>query len=389
MTNHESRAMQALDQREDILAAAAKAKRQLTDNEERQVASLEAVAKGHLDTHTRQMDAQRAPHAAIIRGKHGGGQFAPEGRTGWLPGLHEYRELQHEARAIGTTGAFIPTLGASQYFDLMRPRVSLLAAGPVVLPVEGYGAVKVPRVTSSVTVGATPENSPIAVSDPGLGELLLDPIKIAAYTLVAREALEDSAPALRDVVARALVSDAAVALDKQFLTGNGVGGNMLGLRNVTGYTPGPSTGANGSSLTFSLLSDALAAAEQANTDPEHLAWFMAPRVFNSYRKLLDSQNRPIVSLDVSAGAKPSILGVPVHVSNNLPVNETQGTSTDCSSILLADMSQVVVAQARQVELSMSEHVGFASDQIAVRVTARYAIGVPQSLALTILSGVRP
>ncbi len=386
MSNYETRAIKALDQREEILAGAEKASRRLNPTEERKVAELEIEAREHLDSHATEV---RNKNAAVIFGKIGGGQVSPESRGGWLPGLHEYRELQHEARAIGTAGAFIPTLGANVYFDLLRPRVSVLAAGPVIIQVEGFGAVKVPKITSSVTVGATAENSTIVPSDPGLGEILLDPLKISALTLAARESLEDSAPALRDVIARALVADCAVALDKQFLVGSGTGGNMLGLRNVTGTSSAPTLGVNGGSLTFGFLADVVAASEAANTDPERLAFFMPPRVWNSVRKLVDLQGRPIVSLDPTTGTKPSIFGIPVFASNNLPVNEVQGTSTDCGSVLLADLSQVVVAQARQIELIMSEHYAFASDQVAIRVTARYALGVPQATSLVIASGVRP
>ena len=49
------------------------------------------------------------------------------------------------------------------------------------------------------------------------------------------------------------------------------------------------------------------------------------------------------------------------------------------------MTQVVVA----VELRMSADVAFANDQLAVRVTARYDVGVPQPTALVKTVGVRP
>lgn len=67
------------------------------------------------------------------------------------------------------------------------------------------------------------------------------------------------------------------------------------------------------------------------------------------RKLKDSQSRPIVSVDMSSEVRPTLWGKPVFVTNNLSITETMGTSTDCSSIVLADMSEVVVAVSRDVE----------------------------------------
>lgn len=310
-----------------------------------------------------------------------------EART-WLPGLAEYRELRAEQRAVGTSGAFIPVAYSDRYFDLLRKRTAVLAAGPVLLPVQGAGSVKVPKVTSSVTIAGTAEAAALTAGDPGLDVITLDPKKFGAYTLINREALEDSAPQLREVVANSLIRDTAVELDKQLVTGSGSGQNLTGLRNTSGVTPGASTGTNGGSLTFGFLADTLGAAEAANVDRDRLAWIMHSRTWSSVRKLADSSARPIVSIDPTQGVRPTLWGRPVFISNSLSLTETKGTSTDCSSIILADMSQVVVAVARDVELMVSEDFKFDTDQIAVRVTARYDIGVPQPTAITITDGIR-
>jgi HK97 family phage major capsid protein len=78
----------------------------------------------------------------------------------------------------------------------------------------------------------------------------------------------------------------------------------------------------------------------------------------------------------------------VHL-NSIPVNQTVGTSTDCSSLILADMSQVVVGVSRDVELMVSTEFAFDKDQVALRVTARYDIGLPNPAAVVVTAGVRP
>lgn len=313
----------------------------------------------------------------------------------WLPGIAEYRDLQREQRAVGTTGAFIPTEFVDRYFDQLRARTAVLAAGPTVINVDHAGSVKVPKVTSSATVGPVAENVAITPSDPGLGNLTLDPIKLAVMTLVAREAIEDSNPDLQMVVSNSLIRDMAVKLDQQFVNGAGTGGEMTGLLKVSGVTAGATTGANGTSLAatsgagFGVLADTLAAYEGANADPDRAAWIMHSRTWSSIRKIQDDQHRPIVSIDPTSGVRQSLWGHPVYISNSIPVNQTVGTSTDCSSIILADMSQVVVATSRAVELMMSVDFAFDKDQVAIRVTSRYDIGLPQPTAVTVTTGVRP
>lgn len=334
-------------------------------------------------------EKRAADAASVMDGLRGqpGGQSGP-GRY-WLPGLAEYRELQAEQRAVGTTGAFVPTAYSDTYFDLLRKRTAVLAAGPVLIPVSEAGSLRVPRVTSSVAIAGLAENAAITPADPGLSDIVLDPKKFGAMTLIAREALEDSRPELRSVVANSLVRDTAVELDRQLVTGDGVGNNLRGLRNTTGATAGPSTGVNGAALSFAFLADTLAAADGANLDPDRLAWIMHSRTWSSVRKLVDAQSRPMVSIDPTENVRPTLWGRPVFISNSLSIAETLGTSTDTSSILLCDMSQVVVAVARQVELQVSEDYAFNADQLAVRVTARYDIGVPQPTAVVLTTGVKP
>jgi HK97 family phage major capsid protein len=96
-----------------------------------------------------------------------------------------------------------------------------------------------------------------------------------------------------------------------------------------------------------------------------------------------------VSIDPTLGVRPTLWGKPVFISNSLSITETVGTSTDCPTILLCDNSQVLVGVSREVELVVSEDAYFATDQVAIRATARYDIAVPQAAAVVKTVGLRP
>ena len=193
--------------------------------------------------------------------------------------------------------------------------------------------------------------------------------------------MEDSSPQLLQVVSNALIRDLAVALDQQLIAGDGTGQNILGLRNIGGYTAGPSTGANGAPTSFTLLAQTVAAYEGANLDPERGVFFMNARTWGEVRALVDSAGRPLVSIDPLSALTPTLWGHKVFISNNLPITETQGTSTNCSTVLMIDMSQVYVAVSRQPEMRISQDVYFASDQLGLKVTSRFDLGVPAPAAI--------
>jgi HK97 family phage major capsid protein len=95
------------------------------------------------------------------------------------------------------------------------------------------------------------------------------------------------------------------------------------------------------------------------------------------------------AIDPTQGVKPTLWGHPVFIRNLTPIAQTVGTSTDRSTVFLADMSQVVVARSREVELVISDQVYFENDPVGLRVAGRFALGLPQPTAVVKTVGVPP
>jgi HK97 family phage major capsid protein len=79
----------------------------------------------------------------------------------------------------------------------------------------------------------------------------------------------------------------------------------------------------------------------------------------------------------------------VHISNQLSIAETVGTSTDTSYIALADMDQLAAAQRKAITVEYSRDFAFSSDQTAVRTLARYDIAPINVAGVEIITGIRP
>lgn len=326
-------------------------------------------------------------YTAAARGS--GGDTGPS----WLPTRREYYDAVGEQRATGysNAGALLATQQYSQWFDRLRTRSVVLAAGPRLIPIDGR-SLQVPVLSASSTVANVDEGTAIPVSDPTLAAVVLTPIKFASLVLASNESLSDSAPALNAIIAADLLRTMATAIDVALLVGPGglAPAKVKGLRNLAGTTAGPNLGAAGGIPTVDTFADAVAALEAAGGNPDTSAFFVSTGVWNVVRKIRAIANGSyLVNPDVSAVANTALFGVPVFVSRNIPQTEVVGASgAVCSSIILADLDQVAVGVGEDVSVQLSEDFAFNTDQVAVRCTARVDICALNPAAVVITPGAK-
>jgi HK97 family phage major capsid protein len=72
----------------------------------------------------------------------------------------------------------------------------------------------------------------------------------------------------------------------------------------------------------------------------------------------------------------------------MPSAQTVGTSSDCSTVILADMSQVVVGMRQDLQLEMSRDYAFNADQTAIRLIARTDVQPINAAATVVINGLR-
>ena len=300
----------------------------------------------------------------------------------WLPSFRTWQSWQSEARAVGSSGNdFVPSVNASIYWDHLRARNVVLSAGPTVLDTVNYSLI-VPRVAESATVGPVSENDEIIGTDPVIDGIVLTPRKFAALTRASNESLDDSTPQLRTVIADDLVRTMAGYLDAQMLFGSGDNGELTGLANVDGIT----TEAVDAAPTLDDFAGAIAALVAANGDVSRAAFFIAPRTWATLRTAKTLQDEYLLSAgDPTQATRPSIFGVPVFVSSHVPVD--QGEGEDESTAILADMSQVLIARRKDVEIILDSSRFFEYDQTAIRVVSRVDMAVGNPEAVVTLTGL--
>src|SRR5262249_24807059 len=137
--------------------------------------------------------------------------------------------------------------------------------------------------------------------------------------------------------------------------GSGTAPEIRGLKNVAGIGT-VSLGVNGATPTnFDPFADALGTLETANT--EGGAIVMHPRTWQTLSKIkeVSGSAKPVLQDNagsVSQGLQRSIYGVPVYLTSQLSITETQGTATTASSAYVYTPSQVVVVRRSDVSVEL-------------------------------------
>ncbi len=344
-----------------------------------QRAVFDAERRIHSATATMQRKVASAtrPGDDTVQGRSAGDRYA------WksiVPSMREYR-----AASINSDpgGGYLVNSTIGPFFDRLRPLSVVLAAEPRIEPCDS-DSLLLPGLSSSVTVAATGEASSITESSPQFQQLRIPMRKYAAYTLSSSELLDDSRPGARQIIETDHRLQLAAKLDLDMLQGNGAGNNLQGLRYQGTAT---SLATNGATPSLSNIVDAIYRLEANNAQPS--AIFMHPRTWNTLRKLVDGQSRYQLAPTPAEAAPKNLFGLPVFLSSQMTITETIGTSTDCSWIAVVDMSRIVVAQRQEMTVLYDPFTYAKNDQVAIRTTTRWGMGVLDVAAVEVLTGVRP
>jgi HK97 family phage major capsid protein len=237
----------------------------------------------------------------------------------------------------------------------------------------------------SVTAGVFGEAATITASDIALETVRLSMLKFGTRTIGSSEWFADASPDAREIVQMDHERSIAAAIDLSMLQGTGIN-DLMGLRRQTGVNVATLGSPNGAAPTLDDIADAIYRMEKNDATPSVI--FAHPRTWNTLKKLLDLQDRPMLQPDVTAKARRSLFGIRVALSSQVSIAETAGSNNDTSYILLADMSRVVVGIRSTLQVLYDPFSLSSTDQIVVRTTSRWGIALLDEEAVEVIAGVR-
>jgi HK97 family phage major capsid protein len=243
-------------------------------------------------------------------------------------------EAERRALSEGTdsAGGFtVPKPLSIEFIDRLRAQSTVIRAGARTVPMES-DTLAIARLDTDPTVSWKAENAALTDSDPTFSRVLLDSKTMGAFVRVSRELLDDSINAsqiLENAFARAF----ALELDRVALIGSGASNQPLGITGNVGIGS-VSMGVNGLQLTSDRLVDLLLELEQDNAGPA-TGMIMAPRTMTAMRKLKDGQGQYITLPEPLAS-------MPKFATTALPINETQGSASNASSIITGNFEELLI-----------------------------------------------
>lgn len=319
-------------------------------------------------------------------------------KTGILPQEKEWgKEVEWiKTRAIsegtsGTGGSLIPQEWVDFVIPELGAQVVVMKAGPNVLPMQ-HQILNVPGLTTNATCYWIGENGAITEADPSTNNTPLTLHTAASLTGLSIQWLRDATPETDAALQANLVRGMVRFVDNGYLNGTGSSNQPTGLSNVSGITQvyAGSGATNGSGITLDDISGMIYQLDNANAPEDGRAFFCHPRTVNELRLLRDSLGRPILWVNPADKLDMKLNGYPVYTTTQIPVNQTRGSASTASYMLLVAMSDIYVGQgirSQGLEVDISDQALFTSAEVAVRLLYRTDIQPGHVLSIVSLGGI--
>jgi len=291
-----------------------------------------------------------------------------------------------------TSGGFmIPEDMMSDIIELLRPQNVVRAAGASVLGMP-RGTMTLPRTTNGPTASYVGENQNIGITEPAGGDLVMSAKKLAAIVPISNDLLNYSVGDQADRWVRdELVRSLAQTEDETFLRGSGTAHSPKGLR----YWAANTISQSGTAATDmeNDLANLIQLLEGNNVRMSRPAYFMNPRTKNYLMHQRDTGGNLV--FEELRSANPTIYGLPVFVSNNIPKN--LGSGSDETEVYLVEMTDVIIGEAGGLEITADSTAAyvdggttistFQQDSSAIRALLRHDLAVRHDASVAVLDSV--
>lgn len=341
--------------------------------EARSASAHAAVTIGNEARSVYENDQRMAHGAAEIRGGIGSIMRA------MVLGAQNEQEERALSEGTNSQGGFtVPVEMHKELIDRVRNRAVAFKAGARIVDMTSEKAT-IARLETDPVAAWRLENANIAEGDPTFGSVTLQARSLAVLVRVSRELLEDSLN-IESALYNALQSALALELDRVALFGTGTAPEPRGVFNAAGIQS-YSMGANGAVIAnYAPLIQASQLLATQNAEPT--AMIMAARTQHTIGGLVDSTGQPL--------NMPKLLeGYRQLRTNAVPVNQTQGTSNDCSSIVVGDFRQLYIGvrQGLRIEVLRERYADQLQYGFIAHLRADVAVAQPSNFCKII--GIKP
>jgi HK97 family phage major capsid protein len=276
-------------------------------------------------------------------------------------------------------GYTVPRVLMGDLIDRMRAKTVCIQAGALTIPLETQ-TTTIARIASDPTAAWRLESGAVNVADPTFEAVTFTARSLAVLVKVSRELLADSAN-IDQALMMAFAGAIAVEVDRVALVGSGTAPEPRGIFNTANINS-VSMGANGAQLTsYGKQLDCLYELQLDNA-PAPSAQVMHPRTWRTIQGFADTTGQPLQ-------LPPGLVGLPQLVTTSIPINQTQGTATNASSIIVGDFSQLLIGVREELRIEVMRETYAGTGEYAFIAHLRMDVAVAHPESFCKLVGIIP
>ena len=303
----------------------------------------------------------------------------------------------------GTTGGTMvaTNLLAGAFIDVLRKKVRVMEMGATVLP-GLIGNVDIPRQSSATATTWVSEGGNLTEAEGTFDKVTLSPKAIGTYSMVSRNMLMQSTPAIEAVIRSDLAAQLALGIDRAAIMGTGTNNEPTGIFNQSGVLSVVG-GDNGSAITFDHLIDMVTKVASNNADLGSLGYIVNAATIGSLSKLKTTTGQYLwpnrggstetyapaaAAMGATASGKAGdflVNGYPLAVTNQLPSNGTKGTGSNLSALVFGNWSDLLIGEWGVLEILPNPYDSVAYKQGAILLRAMQSVDIgvrhPQSFCV--------
>jgi HK97 family phage major capsid protein len=279
--------------------------------------------------------------------RHGMGGLEPEQRAALQP----YFGTASESRAMGTTsvavgGALIPQDFYRRLIEALKEIGGVRRSRATIVQTDSGAPMPIPLVDDTANIGAIlAENTAVTEQDITFAQKTLGSFMYTSKLVrVSFQMLQDSAFDIESWLARALAMRLGRAINAHFTTGTGGGTQPEGV--VTGaqsYGTTATGAGNVTGVTYDNLVNLIHSVDPGYRD--NAEWMFNDQTLKAIKQIKDSQNRPLWQQDMALGERPTILGYPYVINQDVAV-----MAASAKSILFGDFSYYLIRDVQDIRL---------------------------------------
>lgn len=309
--------------------------------------------------------------------------------------LADMRAMKTQSYQLGPTGGLLMRHEVVDTFlPALRAALPLFDMGVDEYPMDGVETLSIPRDKTELTAYWVGEEATAPETGETVGLLTLYPKPVVARVRVPNKFLtnalvnyedrirEKATYAIKNAIMRAALFGTGA------VSGNNVGAEPLGLTNNSDVNS-QAVATNGAVPTLTDIGAMIGRVEDADVEEnDNWAFLFSPRTKRVFADMSDEEGRPLWRDFWSSKERPDIQGYPWYTSTIIPNNQTEGTSTDCSTIFFADWSALALALSNQFEVLIDPYSA-AKNLITEIIIYTYSdVAVKYAEAFEVLTGIR-